>query len=78
MSVAESSKAEALQLRQELNEHNHRYYVLDAPVITDQAYDRLFRRLQQLEQDFPELVTADSPTQRVGSAPASHFRNRRP
>jgi len=73
MSVAEPSKAEALQLRQELNEHNHRYYVLDAPVITDQAYDRLFRRLQQLEQDFPELVTADSPTQRVGSAPASHF-----
>jgi DNA ligase (NAD+) len=73
MSVAEPSKAEAVQLRQELNEHNHHYYVLDAPVITDQAYDRLFRRLQQLEQDFPELVTADSPTQRVGSAPASHF-----
>jgi DNA ligase (NAD+) len=73
MSIAESSKAEVVQLRRELNEHNHRYYVLDAPVITDQAYDRLFRRLQQLEQDFPALVTADSPTQRVGSAPASHF-----
>ncbi len=73
MSVAEPSKAEAVQLRRELNEHNHRYYVLDAPVITDQAYDRLFRRLQQLEQDFPELVSVDSPTQRVGSAPASHF-----
>ncbi len=73
MSVAEPSKAEAVQLRRKLNEHNHRYYVLDAPVITDQAYDRLFRRLQQLEQDFPELVIADSPTQRVGSAPASHF-----
>jgi len=73
MSVSGPSKTEAVQLRQELNEHNHRYYVLDAPVITDQAYDLLFRRLQQLEQDFPELVTADSPTQRVGSAPASHF-----
>jgi DNA ligase (NAD+) len=73
MSIAESSKAEVVQLRRELNEHNHRYYVLDAPVITDQAYDRLFRRLQQFEQDFPALVTADSPTQRVGSAPASHF-----
>jgi len=73
MSVTGPSKAEAVQLRRELNEHNHRYYVLDAPVITDQAYDRLFRRLQQLEQDFPELVTDDSPTQRVGSAPASHF-----
>jgi DNA ligase (NAD+) len=73
MSVPESSNAEAVRLRQKLNEHNHHYYVLDAPVITDQAYDRLFRRLQQLEQEFPELVTADSPTQRVGSAPASHF-----
>ena len=73
MSVTGPSKAEAVQLRRELNEHNHRDYVLDAPVITDQAYDRLFRRLQQLEQDFPELVTDDSPTQRVGSAPASHF-----
>ena len=73
MSVPESSNAEAARLRQELNEHNHHYYVLDAPVITDQDYDRLFRRLQQLEQEFPELVTADSPTQRVGSAPASHF-----
>ncbi len=62
-----------VQLRQELNEHNHHYYVLDAPVITDQAYDRLLRRLQQLEAEFPELVTVDSPTQRVGSEPASHF-----
>ena len=73
MPVPESSSAEAVRLRQALTEHNHHYYVLDAPVITDQAYDRLFRRLQQLEQEFPQLVTADSPTQRVGSAPASHF-----
>jgi len=73
MSISESSKAEVARLRQELAEHNHHYYVLDAPVITDQAYDRLLRRLQQLEAEFPELVTADSPTQRVGSEPASHF-----
>jgi DNA ligase (NAD+) len=73
MPVPASIQAEAAQLRQELNEHNHRYYVLDAPVITDQAYDRLFRRLQQLEQEYAELVSADSPTQRVGSDPASHF-----
>jgi DNA ligase (NAD+) len=73
MPIPESSRAEVIQLRQELNLHNHHYYVLDAPVITDQAYDRLLRRLQQLEAEFPELVTADSPTQRVGSEPASHF-----
>jgi len=73
MPISESSKAEVARLRQELNEHNYHYYVLDAPVITDQAYDRLLRRLQQLEAEFPELVTADSPTQRVGSEPASHF-----
>jgi len=73
MSVPASIQAEVAQLRRELNEHNHRYYVLDAPVITDQAYDRLFRRLQQLEQEYAELVSADSPTQRVGSEPASHF-----
>jgi len=73
MSIPESSRAEVAQLRQELNEHNHLYYVLDAPVITDQAYDRLLRRLQQLEVEYPELVSADSPTQRVGSEPASHF-----
>ena len=73
MSIPKSSKAEAARLRQALSEHNHHYYVLDDPVITDQEYDRLFRRLQQLEQDYPGLVTPDSPTQRVGSEPASHF-----
>ena len=61
------------QLRQELNEHNHLYYVLDAPVITDQAYDRLLRRLQQLETEYPELVSADSPTQRVSERPLEGF-----
>ena len=73
MSIPKSSKAEAAQLRQALSEHNYHYYVLDDPVVTDQEYDRLLRRLQQLEQEYPGLVTPDSPTQRVGSEPASHF-----
>jgi len=73
MSVSPSIRAEAASLRQQIDEHNYRYYVLDQPSITDQDYDRLFRRLQALESEYPELVTPDSPTQRVGSEPASHF-----
>ena len=73
MSIPKSSKAEAAQLRLALSEHNYHYYVLDDPVVTDQEYDRLFRQLQQLEHENPGLVTPDSPTQRVGSEPASHF-----
>jgi DNA ligase (NAD+) len=64
---------EVVQLRKELEQHNYLYHVLDAPQITDQDYDRLFRRLQQLEQENPQLISPDSPTQRVGSAAASHF-----
>ncbi len=71
--VPESSREEAAALRREIDRHNYQYYVLDAPLITDQDYDRLFRRLQQLEQEHPELLTPDSPTRRVGSAPANHF-----
>ena len=73
MPVPESVIAEIQSLREEINSHNHRYHVLDDPQITDQAYDRLYRKLQQLEQQFPELVSEQSPTQRVGSAPATHF-----
>jgi DNA ligase (NAD+) len=73
MSIPESTIAEIGQLREELELHNYLYHVLDAPQITDQAYDRMFRRLQELEQEFPQLVSPDSPTQRVGSAPADHF-----
>ena len=60
-------------LRNELGEHNHRYHVLDAPVISDAGYDRMLRRLEALERDYPELVTPDSPTQRVGGAPLARF-----
>ncbi|MDE0853601.1 MAG: NAD-dependent DNA ligase LigA [Nevskia sp.] len=63
----------AAELRRTLEEHNHRYYVLDAPSIPDAEYDGLFRELQQLEQAHPELRTADSPTQRVGGAPLKEF-----
>ncbi len=61
------------QLRQEIAEHNHRYYVLDAPSIPDAEYDRLFRELQGLEAQHPGLITPDSPTQRVGAAPLKQF-----
>ncbi len=54
------------QLRAEIERHNHAYYVLDAPTIPDAEYDKLFRELQALETQHPELLTSDSPTQRVG------------
>ncbi len=60
-------------LRRELNRHAHAYYVLDRPTIPDAEYDLLFRELQQLEADHPELLTPDSPTQRVGGAPLPEF-----
>ncbi len=60
-------------LRQQLHEHAHRYYVLDSPTIPDAEYDRLFRALQAVEAANPELVSADSPTRRVGAAPLPAF-----
>ena len=65
--------AQAEALREALNLHNHRYYVLDDPLISDAEYDRLFRELQALETAHPALATPDSPTQRVGAAPAAAF-----
>jgi DNA ligase (NAD+) len=69
------------ELREQIREHDRRYYVLDAPAISDAAYDRLFRELQELEQAHPALVTPDSPTQRVGGAASNLFepvRHRQP
>lgn len=63
----------AAWLRQALARHNHAYYVLDAPTIPDAAYDQLFQELQALENAHPELLTADSPTLRVGGAPLAQF-----
>ena len=62
-----------LELRAELDQHNYRYHVLDQPSIPDAEYDRLFRELKALEAEHPDLVSADSPTQRVGSAALSAF-----
>ena len=60
-------------LRTKLNDHNFRYYVLDDPVISDSQYDELLRELQSLEEAHPELITPDSPSQRVGASPLSAF-----
>ena len=67
-------KDRILQLRRELHEHNHRYYVLNQPVISDQEFDYLMHELQDLEERHPELYDANSPTQRVGSDLSQEFR----
>lgn len=61
------------QLRQQLQAASYAYYVLDAPMMADEVYDRLYRDLQELESDYPELITPESPTQRVGEKPATQF-----
>jgi len=61
------------ELRETINYHNYRYYVLDSPEISDAGYDELMRELQQLEAEHPELVTPDSPTQRIGAPPVEAF-----
>jgi DNA ligase (NAD+) len=61
------------QLRKEVDEHNYRYHVLDDPEVEDAVYDRLFDELKRLEEENPELVTPDSPTQRVGAQPSERF-----
>lgn len=71
--ASETGRARAAALRSELDAHNHRYYVLDDPSVSDAEYDALFRELQALEAQYPELLTPDSPTQRVGGAPLSEF-----
>ena len=60
-------------LRQQINDHNYRYYVLDDPVISDGEYDQLFRKLEQLEGQRPELIVPESPTQRIGAEPLEVF-----
>lgn len=62
------------KLREEIEYHNYRYYVLDSPVISDAEYDALMRELRELEATYPELITPDSPTQRVGFKPAEGFK----
>lgn len=73
MSVPPDIRERVARLRDEINEHIYRYYVLDAPTISDAVYDQLVRELADLEARYPELITADSPTQRVGAPPSSAF-----
>ena len=58
----------------EINYHNYRYYVLDKPEISDEHYDAMYRELVELEKEFPELIVADSPTQRVGDKVKAGFK----
>ncbi|HUL13173.1 MAG TPA: NAD-dependent DNA ligase LigA, partial [Methylococcaceae bacterium] len=69
MHVPDEARRRAAALREQIEYHNRRYYQLDAPVISDAEYDQLLHELQALERQYPELVTPDSPTQRVGAAP---------
>jgi DNA ligase (NAD+) len=71
--MPQSPAAEILSLREELQHHEHLYYVLDAPVLTDAQYDGLMNRLKALEAGHPDLITPDSPTQRVGGKPREGF-----
>jgi DNA ligase (NAD+) len=74
VSPAKGAKKRAGELRREIAKHDHRYYVLDDPVISDTDYDDLLRELREIEEANPELVTPDSPTQRVSGAPLAKFK----
>ena len=71
--MAASIQSKIKKLREEIQQHNYSYYVLDEPVIPDVEYDKLMRSLQQLEDAHPKLITSDSPTQRVGAQPLDAF-----
>ena len=74
MAVSESIKARAEELKREINHHNYLYHVLDKPEITDSQFDALLKELLELEKKYPELITPDSPTQRVGGKPREGFK----
>jgi len=73
MQDLDKAKESIEKLRAEINHHNYRYYVLDSPEISDAEYDSLMRELKQLEEQYPQFLTPDSPTQRVGAAPVEAF-----
>jgi DNA ligase (NAD+) len=73
MPASPAQKKELESLKEQIRHHNYRYHVLDDPEVPDAEYDRLMRQLQAIEKQYPELVTADSPTQRVGDSPISAF-----
>ena len=63
----EKIKTEIEELRKKINQHSYAYYVMDNPTVSDYEYDLLFRRLLELEEKYPQLITAQSPTQRIGA-----------
>ena len=73
MNVTPEIKQKVAQLREQLQKAGYAYYVLDDPIMEDGVYDRLYRQLQDLEAEYPQLITSDSPTQRVGDKPAAKF-----
>ncbi len=73
MATAPTAEEQIQTLREEIRHHEHLYYVLDAPEITDAQYDALMNRLKKLEEEDPKLITSDSPTQRVGGKPREGF-----
>ena len=68
-----TARSRAEELRRLIEHHNRLYYLLDTPAVSDAEYDALFRELQEIETRFPDLVTPESPTQRVGGAPLGKF-----
>jgi DNA ligase (NAD+) len=73
MADTENARQRIEKLRDTINHHNYRYYVLDSPEVSDAEYDELMKELRQLEAEHPELVTPDSPTQRIGAPPVEAF-----
>lgn len=73
MNIPPAIQQRAAELREQLNLHNYRYYVLDDPQVPDSVYDRLMRELQDLETQYPQLIVPESPTQRVGAEPVTAF-----
>ena len=73
MQDSDKLKTRIEELRSRLNHHNYHYYVLDSPEVSDSEYDQLMRELKRFEEENPELITPDSPTQRVGAAPLEAF-----
>lgn len=75
MSISPEITQQVLALRDTINQHNHAYYVLDDPQLPDKEYDKLVRDLEALEAQYPELISPDSPTQRVGATPLTSFKS---
>jgi DNA ligase (NAD+) len=73
MGEPENARKRVAELRDQINHHNYRYYVLDSPEISDEQYDQLLRELTLIEEQYPDLITTDSPTQRVGATPSNAF-----